>query len=136
MPSTFTSSRPRRSCGRFDEYAPLLLKAAGMTVFLTVCSMATGHGAGAADLSVPAVRAVAGAVAGAGLCRVLSRHSAACCCCSSCTFGLAALRHSAGAIATAILGFGLNYAAYEAEIYRSAILSVPSGNGRRAGPWA
>jgi polar amino acid transport system substrate-binding protein len=28
---------------------------------------------------------------------------------------------------TAILGFGLNYAAFEAEIYRSSILAVPSG---------
>ncbi len=31
------------------------------------------------------------------------------------------------ALATAICGFGMNYAAYEAEIYRSAILSVPQG---------
>jgi polar amino acid transport system substrate-binding protein len=31
------------------------------------------------------------------------------------------------AMATAILGFGLNYAAYEAEIYRSSILGVPGG---------
>lgn len=31
------------------------------------------------------------------------------------------------AVLTAILGFGMNYAAYEAEIYRSAIQSVPLG---------
>jgi polar amino acid transport system substrate-binding protein len=31
------------------------------------------------------------------------------------------------AMQTAVLGFGLNYAAYEAEIQRSAILAVPRG---------
>jgi polar amino acid transport system substrate-binding protein len=31
------------------------------------------------------------------------------------------------AVTTAICGFGMNYAAYEAEIYRSAILSIPQG---------
>jgi polar amino acid transport system substrate-binding protein len=31
------------------------------------------------------------------------------------------------AVLTAILGFGMNYAAYEAEIYRSSIQSVPLG---------
>ncbi len=42
-------------------------------------------------------------------------------------FGLPELGVDIGAIAAAILGFGLNYAAYEAEIYRSAIESVPRG---------
>jgi polar amino acid transport system substrate-binding protein len=36
------------------------------------------------------------------------------------------------AVWTAIVGFGLNYAAYEAEIYRSAILSVPTGQWEAA----
>ncbi len=42
-------------------------------------------------------------------------------------FGLSSSGLRLPAIATAILGFGLNYAAYEAEVYRAAILSVPSG---------
>jgi polar amino acid transport system substrate-binding protein len=42
-------------------------------------------------------------------------------------FGLASFGVQLSAIYTAIIGFGLNYAAYEAEIYRSAIQSVPIG---------
>ena len=40
------------------------------------------------------------------------------------------------ALQAAILGFGLNYAAYEAEIYRAGIRSIPAGQweaGRLAG---
>ena len=36
------------------------------------------------------------------------------------------------AVAAAILGLGLNYAAYEAEIYRGAILSIPRGQSEAA----
>lgn len=42
-------------------------------------------------------------------------------------FGLPHLGINLLAVQTAILGFGLNYAAYEAEIQRSAILAVPRG---------
>lgn len=40
----------------------------------------------------------------------------------------------------AILGLGLNYAAYEAEVYRAALLAIPRGQGEAAralglGPW-
>ncbi|MBV9079499.1 MAG: amino acid ABC transporter permease, partial [Elusimicrobia bacterium] len=37
-----------------------------------------------------------------------------------------------GAVSAAILGLGLNYAAYEAEIYRGAILSLPRGQTEAA----
>ncbi len=37
-----------------------------------------------------------------------------------------------GAVSAAVLGLGLNYAAYEAEIYRGAILSVPRGQSEAA----
>jgi polar amino acid transport system substrate-binding protein len=37
-----------------------------------------------------------------------------------------------GAIPTAILCFGLNYAAYEAEIYRAGLLSIPAGQWEAA----
>lgn len=55
-------------------------------------------------------------------------------------FGLSSSGLQLPAVATAILGFGLNYAAYEAEVYRSAILAVPSGQWEAAlalgmSPW-
>ncbi len=37
-----------------------------------------------------------------------------------------------GAIAACVLGLGLNYAAYEAEIYRGAILAIPRGQTEAA----
>jgi polar amino acid transport system substrate-binding protein len=37
-----------------------------------------------------------------------------------------------GPMEAAVLGFGLNYAAYEAEVYRAAILSVPRGQWEAA----
>lgn len=47
-------------------------------------------------------------------------------------FGLSSSGLQLPAVATAILGFGLNYAAYEAEVYRSAILAVPPGQWEAA----
>ena len=45
-----------------------------------------------------------------------------------------------GAMQAAILGLGLNYAAYEAEVYRGALLALPRGQSEAAralgmGPW-
>ncbi len=37
-----------------------------------------------------------------------------------------------GAVSAAILGLGLNYAAYESEIYRGALLSIPRGQSEAA----
>jgi polar amino acid transport system substrate-binding protein len=37
-----------------------------------------------------------------------------------------------GAIAACVLGLGLNYAAYEAEIYRGALLALPRGQSEAA----
>jgi polar amino acid transport system substrate-binding protein len=49
-------------------------------------------------------------------------------------FGLAGLSPhlSLGPLQAAVLGFGLNYAAYEAEIYRSGIGSIPRGQWEAA----
>jgi His/Glu/Gln/Arg/opine family amino acid ABC transporter permease subunit len=49
-------------------------------------------------------------------------------------FGLAGMSPhlSLGPLQAAILGFGLNYAAYEAEIYRAGISSIPSGQWEAA----
>jgi len=37
-----------------------------------------------------------------------------------------------GPMQAAILGLGLNYAAYEAEVYRGALLAIPRGQGEAA----
>ena len=47
---------------------------------------------------------------------------------------------SLGPMQAAILGLGLNYAAYEAEVYRGALLAIPRGQTEAAralglGPW-
>lgn len=49
-------------------------------------------------------------------------------------FGLAAISPALelGPMQAAILGFGLNYAAYEAEIYRAGISSIPAGQWEAA----
>ncbi len=45
-----------------------------------------------------------------------------------------------GPVQAAVIGLGLNYAAYEAEVYRGALLAIPRGQGEAAralglGPW-
>jgi polar amino acid transport system substrate-binding protein len=47
-------------------------------------------------------------------------------------YGLPTVGVKLGPISAAILGFGLNYAAYEAEIYRAAIGAVPEGQWEAA----
>jgi polar amino acid transport system substrate-binding protein len=110
----------------FDEYAPLLLKGAGMTVFLTVCGMAT-----AIVLALPICLArLYGPtpLRWLALCYVeFFRGIPVLLLLFVLYFGLPHYGIHLGAVATAIVGFGLNYAAYEAEIYRSAILSIPQG---------
>ncbi len=110
----------------FDRYAPTLLKAAGMTVFLTFTSMGLAMIVGLlvclSRLYGPAlVRYVALMYVeffrGTPLLLLLFFLY----------FGLAHYGAHMSAVITAIVGFGLNYAAYEAEIYRSAIVSVHAG---------
>lgn len=106
------------------RYGPVLLAAAGMTVFLTACSMALAMAWGLAialsRLFAPApVRLAALAYVeffrGIPVLLVLFVLY----------YGLASAGLQLEGWMAAILGFGMNYAAYEAEIYRSAILSVP-----------
>ncbi len=115
----------------FDRYFPVLLKAAGMTVFLSVCSMALAMALGLVvclcRLYGPApLRWLAlGYVEffrGIPLLLLLFFLY----------FGLSSYGIAMPAIVTAIVGFGINYAAFEAEIYRSAILSVPPGQWEAA----
>jgi polar amino acid transport system substrate-binding protein len=110
----------------FQQYAPLLLRAAGMTVMLTVTSMSVAmviglfvcllrlYGPSPTKLAALAYVEFFRGIPLLLLLFVLY-------------FGLASFGVQLSAIYTAIIGFGLNYAAYEAEIYRSAIQSVPIG---------
>ncbi len=98
-----------------------------MTVKLTFASMALAMVLGLFVCLCRLYAPMPRASAGVGLRRVLPRHSAACCCCLCCTSAWRAYGVKLSAMYTAILGFGLNYAAYEAEIYRSSIQAVPIG---------
>lgn len=109
-----------------DRYGPLLLSAAGMTVFLSIASMAVAVVIG---LVVCVMR-----LYGPAPIRFLAllyveffRGIPLLLLLTFLYFGLPEMGIDLGPIATAILGFGLNYAAYEAEIYRSSIGAVPRG---------
>jgi polar amino acid transport system substrate-binding protein len=120
----------------FRQYAPLLLRAAGMTVMLTVSSMALAMAIGlfvclCRLYGPPPVRMAALAYVelfrGIPLLLVLFFLYFA-------VNGLLETHYGfqLSAVGTAILGFGLNYGAYEAEIYRSAIQSVAPGQWEAA----
>ena len=121
--------------GSWRQYAPLLLRAAGMTLLLTISSMSVAVVLGllvvVARLYGPApVRWAALAYVeffrGIPLLLVLFFLY----------FGLAhylaAWNMNLPAVYTAIVGFGLNYAAYESEIYRASIEAVPVGQWEAA----
>jgi polar amino acid transport system substrate-binding protein len=110
----------------FFGYAPLLLYGAGMTVFLSVISMAVAMLLGLVVAmcrmyGFPPLRWAALTYVeffrGVPLLLLLIFLY----------FGLPSLGIQMPAVMAAILGFGINYAAYEAEIYRSAISAVPVG---------
>jgi polar amino acid transport system substrate-binding protein len=109
-----------------DQYGPLLIQAAGMTVLLTIASMAVAMALG---LLVAIAR-----LYGNGPLRWLAlvyveffRGTPLLLILFFLYFGLSAYGIQMPAVLTAIIGFGLNYAAYEAEIYRSSIQSIPLG---------
>lgn len=115
----------------FANYAPLLVRAAGTTILITVLSMALAMAIGLLVCLLrmygawPARAAALGYVEffrGVPLLLVLFFLY----------FGLSNYGFRMPAIVTAIIGFGLNYAAYESEIYRSAIGAVPRGQWEAA----
>lgn len=115
----------------FRNYAPLLLQAAGVTVGLTIVSMAVAMCIGLIVAvcrlyGPPPVRWLALAYVeffrGIPLLLLLTFLY----------FGLPSLGLDLSAMQAAVVGFGLNYAAFEAEIYRSSILSVPKGQWEAA----
>jgi polar amino acid transport system substrate-binding protein len=110
----------------FRQYTPLLLNAAWMTVKLTFTSMAVAMSIGLVVClcrlyGPPPLRWLALVYVeffrGIPLLLLLFFLY----------FGLANFGVDLPAVNTAILAFGLNYAAYEAEIYRSSIGTVPVG---------
>jgi polar amino acid transport system substrate-binding protein len=115
----------------FGQYAPLLLRAAGMTVVLTLASMALAVVLG---MLVALLRlygpgplprlALAYVEFFRGIPMLLVLFFL--------YYGLAHYGLKMNAILTAIVGFGLTYGAYEAEVYRSAILSVGAGQWEAA----
>lgn len=115
----------------FDRYGPLLLAAAGTTVGLTVAGMAgamllgllvvLGRLYGPRPLSLAALAYVE-FFRGVPMLLVLF----------GLYFGLSHYGLHLPALATAVLAFSLTYGAYEAEVYRSAIESVPRGQWEAA----
>jgi polar amino acid transport system substrate-binding protein len=107
------------------RYLPALLRAAGITVLLSMLSMAVAValGVGIATGRVYGSRPVEVALTGwveliRGTPLLLQLFVL--------YFGLAAVVQLPAFLA-ALLGLGINYAAYESEIYRSALQAVPSG---------
>lgn len=118
----------RRSLKR---YVPLLLAGAGMTLLLSVLSMALAVVAGALlcvaklygnrlwrSLAATYIEIIRGTPL---LIQLYLLY-----------YGLPNVGIHLNAFTAAILGMGLNYAAYEAEIYRSGLLSIPRGQSDAA----
>ncbi len=118
----------------FSAYAPLLLKSAGITVLLSCLSMAVAMVVG---LAVAVCR-----LYGPKPVRMLAlgyveffRGTPLLLLLTFLYFGWAHVPYVGFALSSwqaAIIGFGLNYAAFEAEIYRSSILAVPRGQWEAA----
>jgi polar amino acid transport system substrate-binding protein len=115
----------------FDRYAPLLVKAAGMTILLSVLSMAAAVTGG---LLVTLCRLYAPAplqLAALGYVEFF-RGVPQLLVLFFLYFGLTHYGVQMPAVMTAICSFGLTYAAYESEVYRSAIQSVSPGQWEAA----
>jgi len=124
---------------RFADYMPLLVRAAGMTVLISICSMALAVALGLiiATMRMYAPPPLSWLAVGyieffRGVPILLVLYFL--------YFGLPAISEyyqlpyslSLWPLAVAILGFGMNYAAYEAEIYRAGIGAVPRGQWEAA----
>jgi polar amino acid transport system substrate-binding protein len=123
----------------FDTYFPYLLGGAGLTVFISCASMLL-----AIALGLPIALA---RLYGPGWLRALAtayveffRGTPVLLLLLFLYYGLAGISEQyellidlrLGPLQAAILGFGLNYAAYESEIYRAGINSIPAGQWEAA----
>lgn len=116
---------------RLWAYLPLLLKGAGMTVLLSVVSMALAVALGLAlalmrlsgipFLKTPAVIFIEVVRGTPVLLQLYIIY-----------YGLPNVGINFDAFTAAVLGLGINYAAYEAEIYRAGIQSIPNGQTQAA----
>jgi len=120
---TAAESRVLRGLGSVSAYAPALLRAAGVTVLLTLLAMALAVAAG--------VAIAAGRVYGGRAARVLLggyvevvRGTPVLLQLFVLYYGLSGVVRLPAFLA-AVLGLGLNYAAYESEIYRAALEAIP-----------
>jgi len=116
---------PDRRVDLTVRYLPALVRAAGVTLVLSVLSMMLAVGAGMAI--------AIGRVYGRGITRSLltlyvevMRGTPVLLQLFVIYYGLASVVRLPAFIA-ALIGLGLNYAAYESEIYRSALEAVPRG---------
>ena len=137
-------AQPARAAGAaaemtFADYFPLLLRGAGVTVFITACGMLLavllGLPVALLRLYGPApLRATAAVYVEffRGIPVLLLLYFL--------YYGLAGITQqfdlpvdlTLGPLQAAVLGFGLNYAAYEAEIYRAGISAIPAGQWEAA----
>jgi polar amino acid transport system substrate-binding protein len=124
-PEVMRALSPPQTWEAARRYLPALLRAAVITIALSCLSMALAVIAGALIAS--------GRIYGAGLLRValtgyveVIRGTPLLLQLFVLYFGLAAVVQLPAFLA-ALLGLGLNYAAYESEIYRGALEAVPSG---------
>jgi len=122
---------PERAARRIGGYFPLLVKGAGMTLAISLISMALAAALGfvlcimrlygtrplkiAANVYIEVIR---------GTPLLIQLYLL--------YYGLPNLGIQLNAFVAAVLGMGLNYAAYEAEIYRAGLLSIPKGQEEAA----
>ena len=126
-----TPSRTVRKPETWGDYFVLLLRAAGMTVFLSFASfvvavcgglpIALARVYGSAPVKFLATSYVEVIRGTPLLLQLLVLY-----------FGLPELGIAMPALVAGILGLGMNYAAYESEVYRAAILALPHGQTEAA----
>lgn len=128
---TNESGSPRRPERPWARYLPQLLAGAGMTLALSITSMAVAVILGLAlalgrlygsPLGQKLITGYIEVIRGTPLLVQLFLLY----------YGLPNVGVRLSALEAAILGLGLNYAAYEAEIYRAGILSIPRGQSEAA----
>jgi polar amino acid transport system substrate-binding protein len=124
-PPTASASTATSTWSAARRYAPAMLRATGITLVLSCLSMALAVGLGSLI--------AAGRVYGSPLMRLLltvyvevMRGTPLLLQLFVIYFGFAAVIDLPAFVA-AMLGLALNYAAYESEIYRGALLAVPAG---------
>lgn len=121
-----SSSQTFSAESRLSKYIPLLLKGALVTIFISCLAMALAVVIG----FLLCMGKLYGNVVICFLCNVyieVIRGTPLLIQLYLLYYGLPNLGIQLNAFVAAVLGVGLNYAAYEAEIYRSGILSVPEG---------